>query len=120
SLVVNEIHAASSQLTPFAGGFNLMERNLGGTSVHLGAGFVVGTPARGVPDSRRQHAYKIYTELPAFAGTPVGAAASAYAILANEPYRIAGHDYDANPSNFDTLRYSRYGGVIGVTIPFTP
>jgi outer membrane protein insertion porin family len=119
SLVVNEIHAANSELTPFSGGFNLMERNLAGTSVHLGAGFVVGTPARGVPDSRRQHAYKIYTELPAFAGTPVGAAASAYAILANEPFRVAGEDYDADPSNFDTVRYSRYGGVIGVTIPFT-
>lgn len=119
SLVVNEIHAANSELTPFAGGFNLMERNLGGTSVHLGAAFVVGTPARGVPDSRRQHAYKIYTELPTFAGTPVGAAASAYAILANEPYRVAGQDYDADPSNFDTVRYSRYGGVLGVTIPFT-
>lgn len=120
SLVVNEIHAANSELTPFAGGFNLMERNLAGTNVHLGAGFVVGTPARGVTDTRRQHAYEIYTELPAFAGTPIGAAASAYAILANEPYRVAGRDYDADPSNFDTVRYSRYGGVIGVTIPFTP
>jgi outer membrane protein insertion porin family len=120
SLVVNEIHAAGSKLTPFAGGLDLMERNLAGTSVHLGAGFVVGTPAQGVPDSRRQHAYKIYTELPALAGTPVGAAASAYAILANEPFRIAGQDFDSNPSNFDTVRYSRFGGVLGVTIPFSP
>jgi outer membrane protein insertion porin family len=118
SLVINDIHAAGSLLTPFAGGLDLMERNLAGTSVHLGAGFVVGTPAQGVPDSRRQHAYKVYTELPAFAGTPLGAAASAYAILANEPYRIAGEDYDPSPGNFDTVRYSRYGGVVGVTIPF--
>ena len=118
SLVVNDIHAAGSRLTPFAGGFDLMERNLAGTSVHLGAAFVVGTPAQGVPDTRRQHAYKLYTELPVLAGTPIGAAASAYAVMANEPYRIAGNDWDAAPSNFDTLRYSRYGGVVGVTIPF--
>jgi outer membrane protein insertion porin family len=118
SLVVNDIHAAGSLLTPFAGGFDIMERNLAGTSVHLGAAFVVGTPAQGVPDTRRQHAYKVYTELPAFAGTPIGAAASAYAILANEPYRISGHDWDADPFHFDTVPYSRYGGVVGVTIPF--
>ncbi len=118
SLVVNELNAASSLLTPFAGGLDFMERNLGGSSVHLGAAFVVGTPGRGVSDTRRQHAYKIYTELPAFAGTPVGAAASAYAILANEPFRVAGQPWDADTSNFDTVRYSRFGGVIGLTIPF--
>jgi outer membrane protein insertion porin family len=118
SLVIRDIHAAGSLLTPFAGGFDLMERNLAGSRVHLGGAFVIGTRAREVPDDRRQHAYKIYTELPVIAGTPLGVAASAYAILANEPYRVAGRDYDPDPANFDTLRYSRFGGVLGVTIPF--
>lgn len=117
SLVVRQINAASSLLTPFAGGFDLMERNLAGSRVHLGAAFVVGTKARGVPDDRRQQAYEIYTELPVVAGTPIGVVGSAYAILANEPYRGAGQDYNPDPSNFDTLRYSRYGSVVGVTIP---
>lgn len=118
SLVINDIHTAGSLLTPFSNGFDLMNRNLAGSSVHLGAGFVVGMRPQGVPDRRRQQAYKIYTELPAFAGTPVGAAASAYAVLANEPYRVAGEHYDADPANFNTLNYSRFGGVLGVTIPF--
>ena len=118
SLVLSQLYLANSRLTPFAGGFELLERNLGGSSVHLGAGFVVGTPARGVPDRRLQHAYQIFTELPAFAGTPLGAVASAYAILANEPYRVAGQDFDSDPRNFDTVRYSRFGGTLGVTIPF--
>ncbi|PRQ05801.1 Outer membrane protein assembly factor BamA [Enhygromyxa salina] len=118
SLVVRDLSAASSLLTPFAGGFDLMERNLAGSRVHLGAAFVVGTKGRGVPDDRRQQAYKIYTELPVIAGTPVGVVGSAYAILANEPYRVAGQNYDPDPSNFDTLRYNRFGSVVGVTIPF--
>ncbi|WP_181233786.1 hypothetical protein [Enhygromyxa salina] len=117
SLVIRQVSAASSLLTPFAGGFDLMERNLAGSRVHLGAAFVVGTKARGVADDQRQQAYELYTELPVIAGSPIGVAGSAYAILANEPYRVAGEDYDPNPSNFDTLRYSRYGSVVGVTIP---
>jgi outer membrane protein assembly factor BamA len=117
SLVVRQLNAASSLLTPFAAGFDLMERNLAGSRVHLGAAFVVGTRARGVADDRRQQAYEIYTELPVVAGTPVGVVGKAYAILANEPYRVAGLDYDPDPSNFDTLRYSRFGSVVGVTIP---
>jgi outer membrane protein insertion porin family len=118
SLVIRQLDAASSLLTPFAGGFDLAERNLAGSRVHLGAAFVVGTPARAVPNDRRQQAYRIYTELPVIAGTPLGVAASAYAILANEPYRITGQYYDPNPANFDTLPYSRFGGELGVTIPF--
>lgn len=118
SLVVGDVHAAGSLLTPFAGGFELMDRNLAGSRVHLGGAFVVGTPARGVPESRRQQAYKIYTELPVVAGTPLGVVASAYAVLANEPYRVAGPDHDPDPSSFDTVGYSRFGGVLGITIPF--
>lgn len=118
SLAIRRVDAASSLLTPFAGGFDLAERNLAGSRVHLGAAFVVGTPARGVPNDRRQQAYEIYTELPVFAGSPLGMAASAYAILANEPYRIAGEFHDPSPANFDTVPYSRFGGEVGVTIPF--
>jgi outer membrane protein insertion porin family len=118
SLVIRQLDAAGSLLTPFSGGFDVAERNLAGSRVHLGAGFVVGTPARGVPNGRRQQAYQIYTELPVIAGTPLGVAASAYAILANEPYRIAGETHDPNPMNFDTVPYSRFGGELGVTIPF--
>lgn len=121
SLAIRQLDAASSLLTPFAGGFDLAERNLAGSRVHLGAAFVVGTPARVVPNEpkgHRQQAYEIYTELPVIAGTPLGVAASAYAILANEPYRIAGQYHDPNPANFDTVPYSRFGGELGVTIPF--
>ena len=119
SLVVRDIHAASSRMTPFAGGFDLMERNLAGSRVHLGAAFVVGTEANAeLPDRRRQQAYKIYTELPVVGGTSLGVVASAYAIMANEPYRVSGEDYDPDPAHFDTVGYSRFGGVLGVTIPF--
>jgi outer membrane protein insertion porin family len=118
SLVVRRLDAAGSLLTPFAGGFDIAERNLAGSRVHLGGGFVVGTPAREVPNTRRQHAYEIYTEIPVIAGSPLGVAASAYAILANEPYRIRGEYYDPDPGNFDTVPYSRFGGELGVTIPF--
>lgn len=118
SLMIRQVDAASSLLTPFAGGLDIAERNLAGSRVHLGAAFVVGTPARVVDNNRLQQAYEIYTELPVIAGTPLGVAASAYAILANEPYRIAGQYHDPNPANFDTVPYSRFGGELGVTIPF--
>nr|WP_172305874.1 hypothetical protein [Pseudenhygromyxa sp. WMMC2535] len=118
ALAIADIHAQVSKLTPFAGGFELMERNLAGSSVHLGGGFVVGTRARGVEDRQRQQAAKLFVELPALAGSPLGVAASAYMVLANEPYRVAGYDDDPSPSNFDTVRYNRFGGVLGVTIPF--
>lgn len=120
SLVVRDIHAAGSRLTPFAGGFELMERNLAGRQVHLGGAFVIGTRPQGVDRRARQHAYRLFTELPALAGTPIGVVASAHAILANEPYRVAGDDSDPDPTDFDTLDYSRFGGVVGVTLPFHP
>lgn len=120
SIVVRDIHAASSRFTPFAGGLELMDRNVGGRKVHLGGGFVIGTRAAGVADRSRQHAYRLYTELPALAGTSIGVVASAHAIIANEPYRIAGADADPSPGNFATLPYSRFGGVLGVTLPFHP
>jgi outer membrane protein insertion porin family len=120
SLVVRDIHAAGSRFTPFAGGFELMERNLAGRQVHLGGAFVVGTRPVGVDNRSRQHAYRLFTELPALAGSPIGVVASAHAILANEPFRVAGDDSDPSPSHFDTLPYSRFGGVVGVTLPFHP
>lgn len=120
SIVVRELHAAGSRLTPFAGGLELMDRNVGGRKVHLGGGFVIGTRAQGVADRSRQHAYRLYTELPALAGTSIGVVASAHAIVANEPFRVAGDDSDPDPANFDTLPYSRFGGVLGVTLPFHP
>ena len=120
SLVVRDIHAAGSRLTPFAGGFELSERNLAGRQVHLGGAFVVGSRPQGVDNRSRQQAYRIFTELPALAGTPVGLVASAHAIMANEPFRVAGDDSDPDPANFDTLPYSRYGGVLGVTLRFHP
>ncbi len=118
SLVISDIHGQNSLLTTFAGGVEIVERNLAGSSVHLGAGFVVGTRARGVANDRRQQSYKVFAELPALAGTPLGAAGSAYMILANEPYRVRGEDHDPSPANFDTLPYNRYGGVVGITMPF--
>ena len=123
SLVIRELYLASSVLTPFSGGLDLMERNLAGSRVHLGGGFVVGTPPRGLPDGaddRVQQAYTLYTELPVVAGSPVGVAGSAYAIRANEPYRVGGEDYDPDPANFDTVPYSRYGSVVGITVPVRP
>lgn len=128
SLQIRDIHGQSSVLTPFAGGFDMVERNLAGRSVHLGAAFVVGVRPVGLDtnpgpgevgdDPRRQQAYKLFTELPAIAGSSMGVAASAYAISANEPYRVSGAGWDPSPSHFDTIPYQRYGGVIGVTVPF--
>ena len=61
-----------------------------------------------------------FLELPDLGHSPVGLLGSAYFISASEPYRVSGERDDPSPTRFHALDYNRLGGVLGLTIAFTP
>jgi hypothetical protein len=117
SLEITNVYAASSRLTPFHGGVELVERNFLGRSVHLGGGVIWGTHPQGVPRARRQQGYRIFAEIPRIASSRVGVRAAADVRSASEPYRVAGDADDPDPELFRTVDYTRIGGELGLTFP---
>ncbi|MEE9386255.1 MAG: hypothetical protein V3V08_22820 [Nannocystaceae bacterium] len=119
SLVVSEVYAASSTFTPFHGGVALLEQNFLGRAVHLGGALVWGTVPVAVPQARRQQSGRVSVEAPRLTSSALGFAGSFYYVSASEPYKVAGAADDPTPRLFRTLDYSRVGGVLGATIPFS-
>ena len=119
SLTIRELNGASTRMTPFFGGIEVLERNFLGRSMHLGGGLIWGTLPRQLPKARRQQGYKLYTELPGIAGSRLGLVGIAFLLSASEPYRVAGATDNPDPGLFRSLNYNRMGGVLGVTLPFT-
>lgn len=117
SLELTSVYLGSSQLTPFHGGVELVERNFLGRSVHLGGGVIWGTLPRDVPRSNRQQGYKLFAEAPRIASSPVGVFGAAHFLSASEPFRVSGAADDPDPKLFHAVDYSRIGGKLGVSFP---
>lgn len=117
SLEVTSLYLASSRLTPFHGGVELVERNFLGRSVHLGGGVIWGTLPRAVPRAQRQQGYRLFAEAPRIASSPVGVFGSIHLLSASEPYRVEGGADDPDPRLFRAVDYNRIGGKLGLSVP---
>ena len=119
SLAVTDLYLGTSRMTPFHGGFQVLERNFLGRAIRIGGGLVWGTLPRQIPLSRRQQALRVFIEAPRLRGTRFGVGGTVYVHSASEPYRIAGSVHDPDPKLFRTVDYGRAGGLLGTTFAVT-
>ncbi len=119
SLAVTDLYLGTSRMTPFHGGFQVLERNFLGRAIRIGGGLVWGTLPRQIPQSRRQQAARVFIEAPRLRGTRFGIGGTLYVHSASEPYRIAGSVHDPDPKLFRTVDYGRAGGLLGTTFAVT-
>lgn len=119
SLAVTDLYLGTSRMTPFHGGFQVLERNFLGRAIRIGGGLVWGTLPRQIPLSRRQQALRVFIEAPRLRGTRFGVGGTVYVHSASEPYRIAGSAHDPDPKLFRTVDYGRAGGLLGTTFAVT-
>jgi len=119
SLTVTDVFLGSSQMTPFHGGLQLVERNFLGRAINLGGGFIWGSQPRQLAKARRQQGGRLFLSTPRLPGTRVGLSGTFYALSASEPYRVTGALDDPAPSLFRTVDYTRLGGILGASFPIT-
>ncbi len=119
SASLQEVYLGSSRMTPFHGGLSVVERNFLGRAVHIGGALVWGTLPT-IAQSRRQQAYQLTAEVPRLGTAPLGVRGSAFVISSAEPYRVAGHENDPDPSLFRAVDIGRVGGTVGLTFPVLP
>ncbi len=119
SLEVTDLYLGTSRMTPFHGGFQVLERNFLGRAIRIGGGVVWGTLPRQIPRSRRQQALRLFVEAPRLRGTRFGVGGTVYVHSASEPYRVAGLADDPDPSLFRNVDYGRVGGLVGTTFAVT-
>ena len=119
SLAVTDLYLGTSRMTPFHGGFQVLERNFLGRAIRIGGGLVWGTLPRQIPRSRRQQALRVFIEAPRLRGTRFGIGGTVYVHSASEPYRVAGAAHDPDPRLFRTVDYGRAGGLLGTTFAVT-
>ena len=119
SLEVTDLYLGTSRMTPFHGGFQVLERSFLGRAIRIGGGLVWGTLPRQIPQSRRQQALRLFIEAPRLRGSRFGVAGAFYLHSASEPYRVAGAADDPDPKLFRTVDYGRVGGLLGTTFAVT-
>ena len=120
SLEVTDLYLGTSRMTPFHGGFQVLERSFLGRAIRIGGGLVWGTLPRQIPQSRRQQAMRVFIEAPRLRGSRFGVGGTFYVHSASEPYRVAGSADDPDPRLFRTVDYGRVGGLLGTSFAVTP
>jgi outer membrane protein insertion porin family len=119
SLELTDLYLGTSRMTPFHGGFQVLERSFLGRAIRIGGGLVWGTLPRQIPQSRRQQALRVFIEAPRLRGTRFGLGGTFYVHSASEPYRVSGAADDPDPKLFRTVDYGRVGGLLGTTFAVT-
>jgi len=119
SLEVTDLYLGTSRMTPFHGGFQVLERSFLGRAIRIGGGLVWGTLPRQIPQSRRQQALRVFIDAPRLRGSRFGVGGTFYLHSASEPYRVAGRADDPDPGLFRTVDYGRVGGLLGTSFAVT-
>lgn len=117
SIVITDVYLGTSKMTPFHGGLQLVVKNILGQPLHMGAGAVFGTLPVRIRNARRQQSGRLFLESPQLPHTKIGVNASFFVLSASEPDRVAGELSDPDPHLFQTVDYSRIGGIFGLTFP---
>jgi len=118
TLVLNRLWFGSSSSATYWFGADVGERNLFGTGLGVGGGFIYAGDG-GIANDRRQWAGELRINASALRGTRWGAFGSVTAIHGSEPYRVAGALDDDRDANFAAFDYVRYGGRAGVSYDIT-
>lgn len=119
TIVLNLLHFGTSRATPWWLGADISERNLLGSGLGLGVGFLW-AGAGEIDGADTQSAGEIRLSAPSILGTSVGVHGGLFFRDAVEPYRVAGRATDEDIDNFRAFGYQRLGGTAGVSINPTP
>lgn len=119
TVVLNVLHFGTSRATPWWAGADITERNLAGTGLGLGLGFLY-ADAGDIDGHDAQSAAELRIADQSILGSPIGAHAGVYYKDASEPYRVAGAAGDDDNANFRAFGYRRYGATAGAGINATP
>lgn len=114
TVVLNRLWFGSSVTSPWWAGVDVGERNLLGTGLSLGAGFVY-AGAGDVEGARDQWATEVRVADPSLRGTPYGLRGSFTWVHGSEPYRVGGPPDDDDTSHFRAFSYQRTVARGGVT-----
>jgi outer membrane protein insertion porin family len=115
TVALNRLWFGSTSLTPGWAGLDLGERNLFGTGIAIGGGFVYAHQSTDVPGSRDQWAGELRVAQPSVFGTPWGVSAAATYVHGSEPFRVSGAPDDNNPASQQAFPYNRMGLRLGAT-----
>ena len=119
TIVLNSLHFGNSTMTPWWAGADLTERNLLGSGIGVGGGFVYAAESD-IAGADSQWAMSLRAEDWSILGSPFGAHGSFLYADASEPYRVGGADDDASNDNFRAFGYRRAGLRGGVGFNVTP
>lgn len=118
TVVLNRLWFGSSTLAPWWIGADLSERNLLGTGLLLGGGFLYASHDD-VPGSDDQWAGELRTAVPAISGPRWSAFASLTGARGSEAYRVRGDSQDTSAASHRAFLYRRYTARAGVTRELT-
>ena len=120
TLVLNRLWFGTTALSPWWLGADIGDRNLFGSGVSVGAGFIYARQSKDVPDSRDQYAAELRAAQPSILGSPWGLSAAATLVHGSEPYRTAGAPDDDAPSLQHAFAYRRMGVRLGASYDISP
>ncbi|HET9624024.1 MAG TPA: BamA/TamA family outer membrane protein [Kofleriaceae bacterium] len=115
TITLNRLWFGTTALTPAWAGLDVGERNLFGTGIAVGGGFVYAHQSEAVPGGRDQWAGELRVAEPSVHGTPWGVSAAALFVHGSEPFRISGAPDDNNPGSQQAFPYNRMGLRFGAT-----
>jgi len=113
TIILNALYYGTSRATPFWGGLDIAETNLGGRGISLGAGFVAASRPQ-VTESTRELGARVRAQVPPLFGTGLTLSGTGILLTGDELYRVSGADSDNDPQRFVALGLRRVGGVVGM------
>jgi hypothetical protein len=114
TVVLNRLWFGTASLSPFWVGADIGERNLLGTGVGIGGGFIYAANGS-VEGARGQWALELRAADPSVLGTRWGANGSFTLVHGSEAYRVAGQSGDPEDAELRAFPYRRIGFRAGTT-----
>ena len=119
TVILNRMWFGRSRQTPWWVGLDATERNLLGTGLAIGGGFVIAEKGH-AQGSRTQRALELRVADNSVLGSNIGIFGSLHRVRASEPYRVSGAPSDARPTGFRAFDYNRLGGRLGLGVALSP
>jgi hypothetical protein len=118
TLVLNRLWFGSSSSSTYWFGADVGDRNLFGTGLSVGGGFVYASDG-GIADDRAQWAGEVRVAQAGLLGTRWGVFGSLSGLHGSEPFRIGGALDDDSDDNFSAFDYRRYAVRAGASYDVT-
>lgn len=114
TIVLNRLWFGTTLLSPYWAGADIGERNLFGTGIGIGGGFVYAADGD-IAGARPQWALELRAADPSLLGTRWGVNGSFTAVHGSEPYRVAGTAGAPEEAELRAFPYRRIGVRLGTT-----